>query len=202
VGFKDGGLAYRSLTGEWTTYNTKTSELPDNNVVALVRDNDGLWIGTNGGIAYRSTGGEWTVYNSDNSGLPNNSIKAIESDGTGGIWETGDGGLAHLSFGQKNALCTDLNQADCQSLLTGKRAAIIIAGGGNQLTNTLWDTTESISNYIYKLLNKRGFLNEEIYYLSPKSWADFNGDGLNDRIVDAPNDRPLTVEDIREALQW
>jgi len=202
VGFKDGGLAYRSLTGEWTTYNTKTSELPDNNVVALVRDNDGLWIGTNGGIAYRSTGGEWTVYNSDNSGLPNNSINAIESDGTGGIWEAGDGGLAHLSFGQKNALCTELNQANCQSLLTGKRAAIIIAGGGNELTNTLWDTTESISNYIYKLLNKRGFLNEEIYYLSPKSWADFNGDGLNDRIVDAPNDRPLTVEDIREALQW
>jgi ligand-binding sensor domain-containing protein len=206
VGFLgEGGLAYRSLTGEWTTYNTKTSELPDNNVVALVRDNDGLWIGTQeGGIAYRSTRGEWTVYNSDNSGLPNNSIKAIESDGTGGIWEVGSqgGGLAHLSFGQKNALCTEINQADCQSLLTGKRAAIIIAGGGNDLTNTLWDTTEAISNYIYKLLNKRGFLNEEIYYLSPKSWADFNGDGLNDRIVDAPNDRPLTVQDIREALQW
>jgi len=85
----------------------------------------------------------------------------------------------------------------------GKRAAIIIAGGGNQATNSLWDTIESISTYFYKMLNKRKFVNSEIYYLSPQSWADFNGDGFNDRIVDAPRPaRALTLDDIKNAFEW
>jgi hypothetical protein len=85
----------------------------------------------------------------------------------------------------------------------GKRAAIIIAGGGNQATNSLWDTIESISTYFYKMLNKRKFVNSEIYYLSPQSWADFNGDGFNDRIVDAPRPaRSLTLDDIKNAFEW
>lgn len=199
VAFVKAGLAYRSASGEWTAYKQHQD------IRSLLYDNNGLWIGTNGeGMVYRNNTGELTVYNSNNSGLPTHVVQAITSDGTGGIWVVGNqGGLAHLSFGQKNAICTQLNQINCQTLQTSKRAAIIIAAGGNDQTNTLWETTESISNYIYKVLNNRGFVNEEIYYLSPKSWADFNGDGRNDRIVDAPNpERALKLEDVREALNW
>ncbi len=199
VAFIKDGLAYRSASGEWRAYKQHQ------NIRSLLYDNNGLWIGTNGeAMVYRSNSGELTVYNPNNSGLPSHVIQAIASDGSGGIWVVGNqGGLAHLSFGQKNAICAKLNQTNCQALQTSKRAAIIIAGGGNDQTNTLWETTESISNYIYKVLNNRGFLNDEIYYLSPKSWADFNGDGRNDRIVDAPNpERPLKLEDVRNALNW
>jgi len=53
------------------------------------------------------------------------------------------------------------------------------------------------------MLIGRGFVNTEIYYLSPQDWADFNGDGFNDRIVDAPRpQRQLMIEDVRTALDW
>jgi hypothetical protein len=85
----------------------------------------------------------------------------------------------------------------------GGSAAIIIAGGGSDDSNTLWDTTAATSNYIYKMLYKRGFKHDEIYYLSPQSYADFDGDGLDDGIVDIPTTpRALNVEDVRNALTW
>jgi sugar lactone lactonase YvrE len=227
------GLAYRNVDGEWTVYNTENAGLPHNGINALYGDSSGgLWIGTgnwlksnSGGLAYRSVGGEWTVYNTENAGLPDNYIRALYGDSSGGLWigtkgepwiETRGGGLAHLTFSKKNTLCTDLNDEQCQNLLTGKRAAIIIAGGGADNSNTLWDSTTAISSYIYKMLNKRGFDNDEIYYLSPQSYADFNGDGLDDCIVDAPAtprchlkavpnpipERALIVDDVRQAFAW
>jgi hypothetical protein len=97
-------------------------------------------------------------------------------------------------------LCTTQN---CSALQNNQRGAILIAGGGNESSNTLWDTTYSISNSVYKTLSKRGFNNDEIYYLSPVEWADFNGDGFNDRIVDAPKaDRAIESADIQKALEW
>jgi Leucine-rich repeat (LRR) protein len=98
----------------------------------------------------------------------------------------------------------DTDQTACPSdILPIGGAAIIIAGGGSDDSNTLWDTTAAISNYIYKMLYTRGFKHDEIYYLSPQSYADFNGDGLDDGIVDIPTTpRALKVEDVRQALTW
>jgi len=188
----ENGLAYLSRNGEWTIYN---ADLPDNRVRALYGDTSGegggggggggggLWIGTQNGLAYRSAEGEWITFN---SGLPDKSVREILPDGTGGMWVATTAGLAHLAFGQQQ---------------TGNRAAIIITGGPNIETNELWDTATSISNHIYKMLIGRGFVNTEIYYLSPQDWADFNGDGFNDRIVDAPRpQRQLMIEDVRKAL--
>ncbi len=81
------------------------------------------------------------------------------------------------------------------------KAAIIIAGGGSDDDNTLWDTTAATSNSIYKMLHKRGFKHEQIDYLSPQAYADFDGDGLDDGIVDIPTTpRALNVEDVREVF--
>jgi len=80
------GLAYRSVSGEWTVYTTGNSGLPDNRINALESDaNGGLWIGTMNGLAYRNISGKWTVYTT-HSGLPNNRIHALESDASGGLW--------------------------------------------------------------------------------------------------------------------
>jgi len=96
-------------------------------------------------------------------------------------------------------------KTDCtvigECLDSGDAAAIIIAGGGSDDDNTLWDTTAATSNYIYKMLHKRGFKHEQIDYLSPQSYGDFNGDGLDDNIVDIPTTpRALNLEDVREVF--
>jgi len=93
---------------------------------------------------------------------------------------------------------------ECETLSAGlRRAAIIIAGGGNDETNTLWPTTESICNHIYEMLYERGFDKSEIYYLSPQAWADFNDDGQKDFITRPPiPSRQLIVDDVRDALTW
>jgi len=218
IGTWGGGLAYRNSEGEWTVYNTNNAGLPSDSIELLYGDSSGgLWIGTWGGLAYRSSDGDWTVYNVDNAGLQYNYVTGLYGNSIGGLWiGTYGGGLVHLTFSQKNALCPDLSDEQCQNLLTGKRAAIIIAGGGADKSNTLWDSTASISESIYKMLQARGFDNDEIYYLSPRSYADFNGDDMDDCIVDAPatpkcrlkavdnpiSERPLIVDDVRQAFAW
>jgi len=95
--------------------------------------------------------------------------------------------------------CTVIGE--CENIDIGDAAAIIIAGGGSDDDNSLWDTTTATSNYIYKMLHKRGFGHEQIDYLSPQSYGDFDGDGLDDDIVDIPTTpRDLKVEDVREVF--
>jgi len=182
-----GGLAHLKADDSWQVFNTDNSNLPENVTALLSDEQGGVWVGTLRGIAHIKPDISMQIFNTDNSNLPDNWVRALLSDEQKGVWiGTVSGGLAHLKFGKQQS---------------GKRAAIIIAGGGNHATNTLWDTTESISLYFYKMLNKRKFVNTEIYYLSPQSWADFNGDGRDDHIVDAP-DRPLTLDDIKKAFEW
>jgi len=200
-----GGLARLDADGEWEVFNIKNSELPDNWVNILLKDErGGIWIGTDGGgLAHLHADGAWTVININNPGLPENSVISILGDGRGGLWVgTRRGGLAHINFGQKSLLCTQISETECDALLTSKRAAIIIAGGGAHQENSLWDATEAVSNRVYQVLYKRGFDKSEIYYLSPKSWADFNGDGTNDLITKTPKQERLNEHDVRDALAW
>ncbi|MEK8016594.1 MAG: two-component regulator propeller domain-containing protein, partial [Candidatus Parabeggiatoa sp.] len=199
------GLAHFQSNNKWTVFNKFDSKLPDNRVFDLsTNDSGGLWVGTRGGLAYLSSGKEWSIFNTKNSGLPDNRIFTFLDGGDNDLW-IASYGISHLTFGQKGVICNQLSvdNSQCQDLYAKRRAAIIIAGGGNDKSNSLWDTTESISNYLYYVLIQRGFVNEEIYYLSPASWADFNNDKQNDGIIDAPNPaRPMVIDDINAALQW
>jgi len=175
---------------------------------------NGTWVGFGsggknvngkffGGLGHLNAQGNWQFFYTNNSALPINDVTSLLSDKSGGIWVGTSSGLAHLTFAPKNKLCTQIKTETCDALLTGKRAAIIIAGGGAQSTNSLWETTEAISNRIYKVFSDRGFDKSEIYYLSSKPWADFDGDGFNDRITRTPEeDRGLIVEDVRTAFEW
>jgi len=198
-----GQLAHLKSTWTWEIFHLISKK----DIHSVMPDEaGGFWVGTNKGLEHVKA--DMSVEDFS-AGLPNQDVRSLAPDGRGGLYAGTLGGLAHLSFGNQSALIEQIESADTPDteetllMLKGQRAAIIIAGGGSHRSNTLWDTTEFITNYIYKVLNKRGFVNEEIYYLSPKYWADFNGDGLNDQIVDAPQpEHPLTVEDVREALQW
>jgi len=59
-----------------------------------------------------------------------------------------------------------------------KKKAIIIAGGGPCPVNWLWDATQMASNYAYLSLLSQGYTRENIYYLSPKTDIDVDGDGI------------------------
>jgi len=198
-----GQLAHLKSTWTWEIFDLISKK----DIHSVMPDEaGGFWVGTGKGLTHVKADMSLEDFS---AGLPNQDVRSLAPDGRGGLYAGTLGGLAHLSFGNQSTLIEQVESADTPDteetllMLKGQRAAIIIAGGGSHRSNTLWDTTEFITNYIYKVLNKRGFVNEEIYYLSPKSWADFNGDGLNDQIVDAPQpERPLTVEDVREALQW
>ncbi|OQW90768.1 MAG: hypothetical protein BWK78_06220 [Thiotrichaceae bacterium IS1] len=200
----NGGLAHFEANGEWQILNAENSPLPINIVMSLAEDgNGGVWMGTGEGLVHLDSTNGLTSFDPTSAGLPNKGIMALVSDKNGSVWLGVTGGIAHVTP-IPTSLCTAaVDATTCQALLTSRRAAIIIAGGGNEDSNTLWETTESISNRLYNTFNKRGFDNDEIYYLSSTSWADFNGDGMDDRIVDAPKpEGPLTVEDVRAALQW
>ncbi len=209
VGTSLGGLAHFDKNGQWTVFNKENSGLPDSFIYTLLDDDKGgVWVGTNNGLAHLDKNGSWVVFDQTNSGLPDNRVESLLSDGNGGLWVGtgsyyGGGGLAHLTFTNKTALCQQGTQQDCSALQYNQRGAILISGGGSESSNTLWDTTYSINNSIYKILHDKGFNNDEIYYLSPMNWADFNGDGKDDRIVDAPKaDRAIESGDIQKALDW
>ena len=197
IGTDDEGLAlYNTTSKQWEVFNQKNSKLPSNLVRALSSDNQGgLWIGTyGGGLAHynpnKLDNKKWDVlFNTKNSELPSDYVDALLSDNQDGLWVGTVGGLSRLSF---------------QSKRKGNRAAIIIASGGSHYQNSsLWKATEFATVYAYKMLVNRKFVNEEIYYLSSKTWADFDGDGVNDWVVDEVNpERPLGLGDIKKAFKW
>jgi len=210
IGTNEGGLAYYNpnnpVDEQWQVFNKENSGLPRNSVYALLSDNQGgLWIGAGGGVAHYTADGQWQVFNTENSGLPDDSVRSLSSDNQGGLWIGAyGGGLAHLTFGRNSELCTQaqIDAAACQTIQQGKHAAIIVAAGGAQETDGLWESTEAITTRIYRTFYRRGFAKPNIYYLSPKTWADFDGDGFNDRINRISEDRHLTLDDLKKAFEW
>ncbi len=55
------------------------------------------------------------------------------------------------------------------TITTGKviKKAIIVAGGGNDVTNFLWNKTQLCADYAYNALLFQGYTQEDIYYLTP-----------------------------------
>ena len=67
--------------------------------------------------------------------------------------------------------------------------AIILAGGGPYSGNTLWDATQLVANFAYRVLTFQGFTKENIYYLTSDSGLDLDGNGkLDDVDADATNE--------------
>ncbi|MCX7045659.1 MAG: FG-GAP-like repeat-containing protein [Candidatus Sumerlaeota bacterium] len=65
-----------------------------------------------------------------------------------------------------------------QSAGAGK--AVILAG--RKTGDPLWNTTNDLANSIYRTLLLRGFTKANIYYLSPATNQDSDGNGLNDDV--------------------
>lgn len=82
--------------------------------------------------------------------------------------------------------------------------AIIVAGGGNKSSNTLWEATNSLCNYVYAVLKNQGIPDDtakeetnRIYYLHPDSDNDADGDGTAD------TDGAPTTTNLKKAInKW
>ncbi len=189
------GLArFDYANNEWTIYDSSNSGLPGNRVQSLLQTTDGsIWAGTYGGLArFDYASNEWTVYDTFNSGLPDIEIWSLLQTMDGAVWAgTFYGGLCRISF---------------LSSLQSPGRLVLIAGGGAAKTNPLWPTTNELALSNYRTFISRGYRNTDIMLLSPEKWADFNGDGFDDHVVDRPRpheDRDLTVEDIQFAItEW
>lgn len=198
------GLAHRSASGNWQVFTKDNSDLPGNSVRNLHSDESGgLWVGSFYGLAHLDPFGEWQVYTTDNSGVPGGVIR-FQPDDTGGLWIGTHRGLARLSFGYKVEL-PDLPEAE--------RAAILIHPKGFNRNDTF--AIETMTVHAYNTLLRRGFDNNEIYFLSHTPFIDITGDGRPDfHVVNAPvtlqqfrSDGAelkdsLTVDDVAQALEW
>ena len=71
-----------------------------------------------------------------------------------------------------------------QSLTAGAISkVIIVSGGGPYAGNNIWTATEMISGYAFRALLYQGYTKDTIYYLSPNTSYDVDGDSIPD--VDA-----------------
>ncbi|MBF0211674.1 MAG: hypothetical protein HQK68_12410, partial [Desulfamplus sp.] len=218
-----GGVAHLKSDGSWDIFNKSDSgkngsKLPSDNVVSLADDGDnGLWIGSwDFGVAHLKSDNSWDIFDVTNSGLPDNHVKALLANSNYALWVGTQNGLAHLTLNKKEEIIenSDIKKEEKEEIKEGKRAAIVIAAGSTSLKeNKFWYSTEYLtSQFIYSAFYERGYDHSEIYYLSPKSWANFNSDGRNDYIVDAPvtsedngngvKERDLESDDVAKAFEW
>ena len=75
---------------------------------------------------------------------------------------------------------------------------ILVAGGGIEITNTLKESTQYLSDMTYSRFIGRAFEKEDIYYFNPMPWHDIDGDGFGDHIV---SDETPTVGELRWAIE-
>jgi len=216
-----GGLLHRFADGSWQSLGFFDKYRSSLSIESLLLDGKGgIYVATFGmGLIhfYFDAEGKATVVNSSLGSF----VTSLLPDGNDGIWiGTFLNGLHHLTFTEKTKLCRTTDDSTCQAIQTKKRAAIIIAGGGSSTKNELWGTAKSLTGRLYQAFYDKGFDHDEIYYLSPETEVDFNGDEIPDCIVDAPatnrcktpelikkgltpiDPRPLNKSDIEAAFAW
>ena len=77
---------------------------------------------------------------------------------------------------------------------------ILLAGGGLADSNILRESTQYLSDLIYRRFKDRLFGDDDIYYFNPRVYHDINGDGFGENIVD--DSSPIVVKLGETITQW
>ncbi|QTA78799.1 Peptidase C13 domain-containing protein, NHL repeat-containing [Desulfonema limicola] len=139
------------------------------------------------GFTYSANGSTISVHTSDGHYVGN---IGIEGRNPGEFGEIND-----IIMGTDNKLyVTDKINNRVQVLRpvphsAGISKAVIVAGGGPYLDNSLWDTTRACANFAYRTLTYQGFTKETIYYLTSDTELDLDeNDVLDDVDGDSTNE--------------
>lgn len=92
IGSSDGLARYQN--GAIAKY-TMQDGLPNNTVLSIAQDREGLWVGTTDGLS-QFDGRRFLTYATP-EGLPNNRINSLVTDGAGTVWIGTAGGLSRLT---------------------------------------------------------------------------------------------------------
>lgn len=95
----NGGLEQRdAFSGELLRVFTTNDGLLDNNVLTVLADSGGVWVGSgNGDLAYRNLTGAWLLFDLVNSKLPSPRVQTLLTDENGDLWIGTSNGLARRS---------------------------------------------------------------------------------------------------------
>ena len=89
-----------------------------------------------------------------------------------------------IAFGGKTPE-EDIAATQACFVAPANRKAIIVAGGGDYETNTLWDATMKCASYAYTALNTQGYTKNDINYFSADLDLDLDNDGISEVAGDA-----------------
>jgi len=81
----------------------------------------------------------------------------------------------------ENAVTFD--DADVIAAQAGKKAVVV--AGSRSMDDALWPATRTCANLAYQALRFQGYTADRVRYLSPESFIDVTGDGVNDRNADS-----------------
>jgi ligand-binding sensor domain-containing protein len=116
AGTSGGLVKYNKTTGISTFYNRANSGLPDNIVISIAIDGNGMmWIGTFGGGLAKFDGINWTTYDPSNSGLPDYNVRSLAIDENGTKWmacENYNSGYGLTKFDGVNWTTYDTSNSD------------------------------------------------------------------------------------------
>jgi ligand-binding sensor domain-containing protein len=151
---------------EWQVFTTANSELPHNNIRALLPDNNGgLWIGTGshieqerGGLVHRNAEGKWTLFTAP----PKRSMEEFHSfifvesllaDGNGGLWiGTLLGGLVHQSATGERTIFHTHNSGVLDDyikvLLANKNGGLWVGTNGSGLARLSFSQKRTLASII------------------------------------------------------
>ncbi|QTA80473.1 DUF1566 [Desulfonema limicola] len=74
---------------------------------------------------------------------------------------------------------------------------ILVAGGGTDSTDPLFESTQYLSDMVYRRFQDRFFEDKDTYYFNPITFHDLDGDGLDNNVVD---DTTPTVNEFGTAI--
>ena len=169
-GSKDeGGLAHLGVNHEWQVFTTANSKLPNNNIRALLSDdNAGLWIGTSqqgiglekrGGLVYRNSEGKWRLFPEPPENLSlevtlsYSRVNSLLADGNGGLWiGTYLGGLVHQSAAGKRTIFNTRNSgvpnSEISTLLADKDGSLWVGTYDSGLARLSFSQKRTLASII------------------------------------------------------
>ncbi|WP_043807537.1 Ig-like domain-containing protein [Desulfatibacillum aliphaticivorans] len=133
----------------------------------------------------------WGHYSGDSQDLTNQvtwtslSPDIADVDASGLVTGYGEGSATIVASAGKYSDQASLSVGEAATYAHSRGNLIIVAGGGVSSDNTLRESTQYLCNQLYLTYKRRGFDDDDIYYLNTVTQIDLDGDGYWDAIVDS-----------------